>query len=167
WIVFVACVIFLRHPRVRRRLETRTLLPYTLFARYRFLGGLGAAAAKLRVPSSRKVPREIIDAHRAIRLEDMKGLRDIFAEMDALPTIQAGKAALDLGSMFELSSRNVHLMKSPFTHPLQYPPYLIPGVPAHTFYDPAQFEWARVLEQEFPVIKKELTAILSARGAGF
>jgi hypothetical protein len=87
--------------------------------------------------------------------------------MDALPTIQAGEAALGLASMFELSTRPVHKTPSPYTHPMQYPPYLIPGVPARPFYEAAEFDWAQVLEQEYPVIKKELGQVLGESGAGF
>jgi aspartyl/asparaginyl beta-hydroxylase (cupin superfamily) len=57
--------------------------------------------------------------------------------------------------------------QSPYTHPLQYPPYYLPGVPARTFYDPQEFEWARALEDAYPVIKDELMGVLSAQGAGF
>jgi aspartyl/asparaginyl beta-hydroxylase (cupin superfamily) len=167
WIAFVLGIAVFKHPKVQRRLETKSLFPYTLFAHYRFLGGLGATLAKLGVPSARKVPREVIAAYQAISLDDTKGLRDILVTMDGLPTIQKGRTALDLDSMFEMSSRKVHLMKSPYTHPMQYPPYLIPGVPAQAFYDPTQFEWATVLEREFPVIKSELSAVLGSSGTGF
>jgi aspartyl/asparaginyl beta-hydroxylase (cupin superfamily) len=50
---------------------------------------------------------------------------------------------------------------------MQYPPYLIPGVPARPFYEAHEFEWAQVLEQEYPIIKKELVRILGESGAGF
>src|SRR5581483_9460803 len=43
----------------------------------------------------------------------------------------------------------------------------IPGVPARTFSDPSEFEWAHVLEQEYPAIKSELMRVLGDAGSGF
>ena len=166
WLVLAMSVAVLNHGRVRRLLETRRLMPYTLFARYRFLGALGGMALKLGLKSAVR-DREIIEAHRAITLREMEQLRDIFVEMDDLPTIHTGKAAVGLASMFELSTRDVHKTPSPYTHPMQRPAYLIPGVPARPFYQPAEFDWAQVLEREYPVIKKELVQVLRESGAGF
>jgi aspartyl/asparaginyl beta-hydroxylase (cupin superfamily) len=166
WIVLAVAVGVLKHGRVQRFLERPSLFPYTLFARYRLLGGIGNIYAKLGVRSAVR-RREIIDAHRAIKLDDTKALRDIFVEMDELPTIKTGKAAVGLDSVFELSSTAVHKRPSPYTHPMQRPPYLIPGVPARPFYEAAEFEWAQTLEREYPVIKKELVRVLGDSGAGF
>ena len=167
WIVFVIAVRVFRHPRVVRRLQSRQWLPYSEYAKYHFLGALAALAAKMRLKSAQQVPVEVVDAYRAITLDDMRNLRDIFVEMDTLPTIQKGQKALDLETMFEMSSRNVHKMTSPYTHPMQYPPYLIPGVPARTFYEAPEFEWATILEREYPVIKHELMQVLGDKGTGF
>ena len=166
WLVVAIGVAVLNHGRVRRMMETRTLLPYTMFARYRFLGALGNLLATLRLPSAVR-NKEIIDAHRAITLDDMAKLRDVFVEMDALPTIQTGQAAMGLTTMFGMSTMPVHKRPSPYTHPMQRPPYLIPGVPARPFYEAAEFEWAQVLEREYPVIKQELNRVLGESGAGF
>jgi aspartyl/asparaginyl beta-hydroxylase (cupin superfamily) len=97
----------------------------------------------------------------------MQQLRDVCVEMDALPTIRKGEAALGLGSMFDLSTRAVHRIPSPYTHQMQYPPYVIPGVPARPFYEASEFEWAQVLEREYPTIKSELVQVLGESGAGF
>jgi beta-hydroxylase len=166
WFFIAICVglAFIEHPRVKRVLGSRRLLPYTMFVEYRLKGWFGAGATRLRLA---KVAPEIIAAHRAITLPDMKHLRDVLAEVDTLATVETGKAALGLGSVFEVASRAVHRIQSPYTHPMQYPPYLIPGVPARTFYDPREFEWASVLEDSYPLIKYELTQLLEQRGAGF
>ena len=74
----------------------------------------------------------------------------------------AGKKAV-----FEIPTRGVPRIASPYTHPLQYPPYYLPGVPARMFYDPAEFEWVRPLEMAFPVIRRELLQVLEDDGAGF
>ena len=166
FVLLALAVAVLKRGPVQRVLGSKQLLPYSMFAHYRFLGALGGMLVKLGLPSAVR-DREIIEAHNAITLGDMEQLRDIYVEMDALPTIQTGKAALGLHSMFELANRPVHKIPSAYTHPMQYPPYMIPGVPARPFYEAAEFEWAQVLEREYPVIKKELTNILGESGAGF
>jgi len=50
---------------------------------------------------------------------------------------------------------------------MQHPPYLVPGVPARTFYDPYEFEWAPRLEESFPIVRDELMQLLARNGAGF
>src|SRR5947209_4544771 len=144
---FIALVVFLRtigHPHVRRVLESRRLMPYTLFTWYRSIGALTAALKALRLTNAAP---EVIAAHRSITLTDMSQLRDVLSDMDQLPTIRTGKSALGLDSMFDMSTRNVPHIPSPYTHPMQHPPYLVPGVPARTFYDPCEFEWAPRLEE--------------------
>jgi aspartyl/asparaginyl beta-hydroxylase (cupin superfamily) len=69
--------------------------------------------------------------------------------------------------MFEMANKQADKTPTPYTHPMQYPPYLIPGVPARPFYEAPEFEWAQVLEREYPSIKKELVQVLGDRGAGF
>jgi aspartyl/asparaginyl beta-hydroxylase (cupin superfamily) len=139
-------------------------MPLSLFATYRLKGWLVGLLSMVRLA---KASPDIIAAHRAIALDDMKHLRDVMAEMDHLPTVVKGKAALGLKSVFELSTSRAHRIMSPYTHPMQYPPYLIPGVPARTFYDPSEFEWAQKLEEAYPIIKQELLNVLALQGAGF
>jgi aspartyl/asparaginyl beta-hydroxylase (cupin superfamily) len=97
----------------------------------------------------------------------VKHLRDVLLEVDTLPTIVKGKAALGLKSVFDIPRKRVQTIASPYTHPLQYPAYYIPGVPARTFYDPTEFEWAKPLKEAFPEIRRELLGVLNADGAGF
>jgi beta-hydroxylase len=169
WVLFAfkVGVRVLRQFGLKRRFESPGLLPYTLFLRYRSVGWMMAASTKVGLLKKGAVAPEIINAHRTIKLDDMQNLRDVLREMDALPTINTGKAALGLNSVFEMSTKAVHRIPSPYTHPMQYPPYLVPGVPARTFYDPAEFSWASALEQSFPVIKKELDQVLNQSGVGF
>ncbi len=167
FIALEAVGIVLKRGPIYRRLHGRSLLPYTQFFGYRYKGGMAAMLKRIGHPAAKRIPPEIIDAHRAIKLDDTRQLRDVFLEMDKLPTVQTGMNALGMSSTLELSTKRVHLIKSPYTHPMQYPPYLIPGVPAQTFYDAAQFEWAKVLEQEYPSIKRELVQVLSDNGGGF
>src|SRR5439155_1096959 len=68
---FLALAVFLRaigHPRIRRVLESRRMLPYTLFTWYRSIGILNAALKALRLANA---PPEVIAAHRSITLTDM------------------------------------------------------------------------------------------------
>src|SRR5262245_44420721 len=121
WLVLAIALAVLNHGRVRRILETKRLLPYTLFTRYRLRGAYGAALAKLGIPAARR-NQDVIAAHNAIKFDEMAELRDIVAELDEMPTVKKGKEAIGLSSMFEMSSRPVHQMPSPYTHPMQYPP---------------------------------------------
>jgi aspartyl/asparaginyl beta-hydroxylase (cupin superfamily) len=81
--------------------------------------------------------------------------------------VEKGKAALGLASIFEVPTRAVRKIPSAYTQPLQYPPYYLPGVPARTFYDPAEFGWVRPLEEACSVIRQELLRVLEQDAAGF
>ena len=158
-------LIALQQGPIKRRLYQPSLAPYTWWASYRVKGFLMAALRRLGI--ARKLPAEVVQAHREVQLDSMKKLRDVYAEIDRLPTIEMGKAAVGAKSVFEIPYKPVRHVKSAYTHPLQYPPYYLPGVPAHMFYDPAQFEWAQALEEAYPIIKQELMNVLAADGAGF
>ena len=84
-----------------------------------------------------------------------------------LPTVVKGKEALGIRSVFELAQRPAYRVASPYSHPLQYPPYFIPGVPARMFYEPDEFEWSRPLVEVYPMILSELRQVLAADGKGF
>jgi aspartyl/asparaginyl beta-hydroxylase (cupin superfamily) len=157
----------LRGRGLLRPLYGRTLLPYTMVFKYRATGWIGAALKRLRVGSAAYIAPEVIDAHRAVTLSDTERLRDVLVEMDKLPTIQTGMRAIGVTSMIEVASKRVNLVPSPYTHPMQYPPYYIPGVPARNFSDPSEFEWTRILEHEYPAIKRELMQVLNGNGDGF
>ena len=146
---------------VKRRLHDRRFAAHLWFTKYRFAGFV------MNRRYRGKIPEDVIKAHREVKLSEMETLRDVYTEIDRLPTIQKGKAALGLKSVFEIPLKRVHRIPSPYTHPLQYPPFYLPGVPAHMFYDPKEFEWARPLEEAYPIIKDELMGILAAQGSGF
>src|SRR3954471_3165482 len=107
WLVFglLVALRLMKHRRVANFLPSPRIMPYASCAWYRGLGWIGATTAKLRLS---KVPKEIIDAHRAITLADMEHLRDVLVEVDRLPTVTAGKAALHLDSMFGMRDKQVH-----------------------------------------------------------
>ena len=92
---------------------------------------------------------------------------DACEKIENLPTILRGKQALGLQSILEAPERRVHMMESPFTHPLQKPYAFIPGVPARAFYESNEFPWVRTLEDAYPDIKGELLALLDDDQAGF
>lgn len=164
-VVVFGVLVFLGLGPVKRRLYGRSLAPYSWFASYRFKGFIMALFRRLG--RAKKLPGEIVQAHREVQLASMKTLRDVYAEIDRLPTIEMGKAALGMTSVFEIAHRPVRHIKSPYTHPLQYPPYYLPGVPAKMFYDPSEFEWAQALEEAYPIIKEELMTVLASEGTGF
>ena len=155
----------LRRPRVRRWLERPARYPYVYAAGYYLIGWVLAVVRKLGI--RRTLPAEVDHAFRSVRLSHMKSLRDALVEVDRLPCIEKGKAALGLQSVFEIPTRGVPRIPSLYTHTLQYPPYYLPGVPARMFYDPTEFAWARPLEQAFPAIREELLRVLRDDAAGF
>ena len=144
--------------------NSRTMLPYSMLLHYRYKGLIGSF---LKKAAGTKIAPEIIDAHKAITLEGMTRFRDAVVELDNLPTVQKGKAEMGISTVFELATRPPHRIKSPYTHRLQYPPYFVPGIPARTFYDPQEFEWAAQLEEAYPIIKEELLGVLNQEGKGF
>jgi aspartate beta-hydroxylase len=52
-------------------------------------------------------------------------------------------------------------------HPLQRPTAFDPSLPQTPLYDPAQFWFVAYLEQQFPVIRDEVSAVVDPRQAGF
>lgn len=150
--------------RLGRWLESPGRLPYTLWIRYR---GAGIFLAVLRRLGVRTIKPEVVSAMLHAKLGELREFRDALATVDDLPTVRKGKATLGLASVFEIPSRKVNLLPSPYTSPLQYPAYYVPGVPARTFYDPSAFDWVRPLEEAYPVIKQELLAVLEQDAAGF
>lgn len=148
----------------RRWRNSPAVLPYSMLLHYRYKGLVGAF---LKSAMGVKISPEIIDAHKAITLEGMNRFRDAVVELDNLPTVQKGKAAMGVASIFDLATRPPHRIESPYTHRMQYPPYFVPGVPARTFYEPQEFEWAAPLERAYPIIKEELLGVLNQNGQGF
>jgi aspartyl/asparaginyl beta-hydroxylase (cupin superfamily) len=157
----------LHRPRLRRWLERPSLYAHVSWFRYWFQGAFLAALVRLRLMGPQRVAPQVIAALRTARLEDLKRLRDVLLEVDELPTIRTGLAALGLKTIFEVPMRAVHQIRSPYTDRMQRPSYYLPGVPARTFYDPADFQWVNPLEQAFPTIKRELMNVLRQDGAGF
>ena len=163
----VIALSVLRRARVRRLLESPAWFPYTSWIRYRLGGAILAFLRRIGVGRARLVAPEIVHAFRTARVDEFTELRNVMHEVEALPTVQRGLEALGLKSIFEVPTRAVHRIPSPYTQKLQRPSYYIPGVPAHTFYDPAQFEWVEPLEQAFPTVKAELLEVLQQDGKGF
>ena len=159
--------LVLRRRSVRLWMNGPSVAPYSWFVKHRTRGLMLTILRRIGLVSRTAAPPEVIEAHRSVSLPEMRELRDAYQEMDQLPTIVAGKAALNLKSVFEIPVRRVHRIASPYTHPMQYPPFYLPGVPARSFYDPSEFEWAKALEDAFPVIKDELMQVLASDGAGF
>jgi aspartyl/asparaginyl beta-hydroxylase (cupin superfamily) len=154
----------MRSRRVREWRNSEAILPYAMLVQYRYKGLLAAGVGRAL---GAKIAPEIVEAHRAITLEGMTRFRDALKELDSLPTVQKGKAAMAISSVFELATKPPNTITSAYTHPLQYPPYFIPGVPARTFYQPDEFEWAKPLEDAFPIIRDELMNVLNENGQGF
>ncbi len=166
-LALIISLSFFARPRVRRWLERPALYAHSFWLRYRLEGMFLGALVGLRLVRPGRVPPEVVSAFRSATLDDLKRLRDMLHEVDALPTTRAGLAALGLKTIFEVPSRAVHRIPSPYTNPMQRPAHYLPGVPARTFYEPSDFAWVKPLENAFPIIKQELVNVLSRDGKGF
>ena len=125
---FVAVVItiaVLKHPSVRRKLLARRLYPYTMLLKTRVNSWVVAIFGR-----KAKIPNDLVVALRSTKLNDMAHLRDAMVELDTLPTIRTGNAALGIDSIFDVATKKIHKIPSPYTHPMQYPTFMLPGVPA-------------------------------------
>jgi aspartyl/asparaginyl beta-hydroxylase (cupin superfamily) len=157
----------LRPLGIRGRLAGPTLMPYANWLRDQSKGYFWLALRRLRLIRAGAIAPEVIDAHRTTSLSKMKHLRDVMLEVDRLPTVINGKEAMGIDSIFDLALKPPYTIKSAYTAPLQCPPYFIPGVPARTFYDGSEFEWADRLLEAYPVILEELQNVLASDGKGF
>ena len=169
WCAFLALLLLRLASRLRLRawLMQPSRYPYAYFAGYRLAGFLIAALRRLGRGRARQVAPEVVAAYRSARLLDFVELRNMLQEVEGLPTIRRGLSALGLRSIFEVPSRAVRKIPSPYTHVQQYPAYYLPGVPARTFYDPREFEWVAALEDNFETVKGELLRLLAEDGVGF
>jgi aspartate beta-hydroxylase len=115
------------------------------------------------------VSPEVINSLGQTRAHHLLPLRDAFLALDSLPTVQRGKAALALGSVFDVLAAPAAVFKrpSPYTHPLQTPSFFVPGVPARAFYDAPEFGFTQQLEQAYPLIRAELEQVLKEQRESF
>ena len=164
WFVIGLAVLkrILAKTPVRDLVRNPKVVPYVLYVQTRIAGLVAVLTQK-----KKNIPPEMIAAFKAAKFQDMTTLRDSLVEIDALPTVKKGLAAVNVPSMFHVPASNVKMRKSPYTHPMQYPPFYIPGVPARNFYDPSEFAFTKILEDQYPVIKDELMQLLRQNAAGF
>ena len=157
----------LRVTGLREVLNGPALFPYVNWFRYRRTGYFWKALRGLGLIRKDAIAPEVIEAHCNTSLPKMTELRDVMLELDRMPTGAAGLQAMNVTSVFDFAKKGPHYIKSPYSHPMQAPPYFIPGVPARTFYDPSEFEWSQTLVDAYPIIKQELHDVLSHDGKGF
>jgi len=158
----------MRHPRIQKLLNRPKVYPYANLIRTKVIALVGSIVLKLGLFKNRgEAFAERVRAYQAEGLEHTRILRDAYLNLDELPTVRKGLEAVGLKSIFETLYRNVPDIESPYTHPLQRPPFYIPGVPARTFYDASEFEWTAPLEEAYPAIKKELTHLMDDPESGF
>ena len=169
--LFWALIALIVGQKVARRfgpkLYGRTLYPYTSWLAFRRTGYLWRGLRAVRLIPPTAIAPEVVAAHCATSLAQMKALRDVMVEIDRMPTVIEGKRAMGIDSVFDLAKTPPRRIQSPYTHPLQYPPYFVPGVPARTFYEPSEFEWSKALLDAFPVIREELLNVIAGNGRGF
>ncbi len=151
--------------KVRRLLWKPNVFPRVAFVLIKAEAAIGWVMA--RVFRSGRVTERSLEARRRVTVDTMREYSEVMNELAKLPTVATGLKALGLESVTELPPTAVRYIPSPYTHPLQYPAIYIPGVPARMFYEPAEFEWARPLEDAFPVIRDELMQLLADKRSGF
>jgi hypothetical protein len=165
-VVSVLKAVLARSPELTRRIRltanSRSIFPYTNVARARLSGWFLTIFGR-----AWGVAPAYTAALRATSVDNLKHLRDAMVELDTLPTVRAGSAAIGIKSVFELASTEYWKVPSPYTSHLQYPPFFIPGVPARPFYDPSEFVFTKILEDNYQTIKTELVNLLSQNAAGF
>ena len=172
WIVFGISLVwyllgFVKPPRALRKLLSHpSIFHYVRYLSDKLGGLMLSWRHRLGLISTGAVDPEFIRKLRAIKLDHTRQLRDAFLRVDELPTVKAGKKALGIDSIFEIHPRR-RFAPSEYTHPLQNPPFFIPGVPAKTFYPTSELEWVAPLEEAFATIKRELLDLLDHDGAGF
>ncbi len=171
-IIFWLCVVWvllgqIKRPRFLAKISSHPkIFPYSRFLADRSSGFLLYWRHKLNLLPKGSVPLKFIENLRAIKLDHTRQLRDAFERVDVLPTIKKGKQALGIQSIFEIHPRR-RFRPSEYTHPLQNPPFFLPGVPAKTFYPTEDLEWVEPLEAAFPIIRQELLDLINDNGAGF
>jgi len=82
----------------------------------------------------------VIHAFRSARVDDFAQLRAMLYEVEALPTVQRGLAALAIDSIFEVPHRAVHTISHPIRRPCSGP-LTTSRASRPQLYDPAEFEW--------------------------
>lgn len=109
------------------------------------------------------------------RLSHTKQLADAIADLERFPIFREGARSHARNCLESLFLRSAfldtffQLAPVPTTEtssPYQRPYYLVPGLPARTYYDKNDFPWAKILEDNYAVIAQELAGILSD-GSGF
>ncbi len=141
--------------------------PYISAANTRKSADIMEAQVKRGEIPADQIGEGFFDIMRSSKAADYKPVRDVYLKMDKLPTVQKGLKALGIKTMFDLNTIPYQEMDTPYTHKLQRPYHYIPGAPAQEFYDPYQFEWAKPLEEAFPIIKEELMNLLANQGKAF
>lgn len=160
--------VALTRPGVRRLLLGPRLFTRTAALGMRVSGRLMLIGRWIkRSPPEAAPTMEVINSLRSTRSRDLVPLRNAYLALDQLPTVQTGLHALGLKSVFEVLGTPVHRMPTPYTHPLQTPPFYVPGVPAHPYYDPAEFPFTKMLEEKYPLIRAELEQVLREERGSF
>ena len=166
WILPVLAVVAVPFGLIMALRTRPAVFPYTTVAYMKCIGIAGPVVKNF--VGAKETPDEFFKILGQLDLASAKRIRDAMLELDRVPTIAKGLKALGYKSTIEaLVKRDFFKRTSPYTHPLQQPYIFVPGIPAHTFYDPSEFEWAKILEDNYDVIRAELDAVLADGGKGF
>lgn len=169
WIILLVNLLqrFFNLRAIRKITMAPVLYPLTRFIGGKYMTLRLALLGKLRLRPP--VSASVLKGLNSVKYEHLAALRDALKKVDALPTIEKGKKALGIKSVFDLNTKPQYMIQSEYSHPLQRPMFYLPGVPAIPFYDnySEDHEWARPLEEAFPIIREELLALMEKQGMGF
>lgn len=166
-LVLLAVIALVLAPSRRVLLGPR-MFPYTAAWGMRLSGRMLRLSRFLRIGDPKKAPApELIETLCTTRAGNLEVLRDAYHALDALPTVQHGMQTLGIKSVFDVLAKPMHNTPSLYTHALQKPPMFVPGVPAHAFYDAAEFDFTARLEAAYPQIRAELENVLAHQGDKF
>jgi len=161
WVWFT----FLRatsHTTIQRKFRASFLypyiFPYTRWLSYKVQGGALVNQVQKGLLSEVSIPPDTIRNLQEVTIWQLKCLRTAYKKVDHLPTVERGKQALGVNSVFELD--HYYSIESPYSSKLQRPEFFIPGVRARTFYNAQEFPWTSRLEKAFPTIQQELLSLI-------
>jgi len=157
----VLSMLMLFSTRGRRILMHPHLFPYSVSFFMRISGWVSYFAWTLNLRGVRATTSvELSSCLRSTKAGDLVPLRNACLTLDSLPTVRKGKDALELSSVFDAFAERLYLRSSPYTHVLQTPSFLIPGVPAKPYYDSTDFAFTHRLEERYREVRGELQRLL-------
>jgi len=83
---------------------------------------------------------------------------DIFGKMSETNTVKKGMKSLKMNHFYDYYWKTHALIRqnSPYVNPMQQPYWFYAGLRSKPFWDTSEFPWAKILEDNYAVIKEEM-----------